>query len=169
MVVEAIPGPYGRLACAASRGGYEHPRRAGRCLVLREPTVHSAAASFCGAADLRLSARGLRVRCSASGYYRIMSGDAVLFATPPILLPPDTAECQTVPRQPGKHGGDDWLDRQIRSVVLLVAPIPAFNHAILPAALAAVRHASEPGSWSGLLGDLGEHVATSTMTVAMPC
>jgi hypothetical protein len=33
---------------------------------------------------------GLRVRCSASGYCRIMPGGAVLSATPPISLPPST-------------------------------------------------------------------------------
>src|SRR5258707_7732935 len=34
------------------------------------------------AADLRLLASGLRVRCFASAYYRIMPGGAVLSATP---------------------------------------------------------------------------------------
>jgi hypothetical protein len=34
--------------------------------------------------------RGLRVRCSASGYYRIMPYGAVLSVTPPISLPPGT-------------------------------------------------------------------------------
>jgi hypothetical protein len=50
--------------------------------------------------------RGLRVRCSAIGYCRTVSGCAILSATPHISLSPGTGHRQLIPRHPSKHGAN---------------------------------------------------------------
>jgi hypothetical protein len=57
--------------------------------------------------------RGLRVRCSAYVYCRIMSGGAVLSATPPISLSSDIGHCYMVPRQPSKHGANTFTAARV--------------------------------------------------------
>jgi hypothetical protein len=93
--------------------------------------------------DLRLVTRGLRVRCFASGYRRIMPGSTVSSATPAISLPSRTGHCQMVAGHPSKQGANMDAETEPDRCVLCV--ITAAGHRRVSAAAARTAGVPEPG------------------------